>query len=58
MIGHDPDGAKDDLDGGWISKEFCGGPHVEQLGQIGPVKITKEKSASAGVRRIYIELHK
>ncbi|MBI2589705.1 alanine--tRNA ligase [Candidatus Berkelbacteria bacterium] len=35
-----------------ISKEFCGGPHVAQTGQIGQFKILKEQSASAGVRRI------
>jgi alanyl-tRNA synthetase len=34
------------------SKEFCGGPHVDRTGVIGRFKITKEESASAGIRRI------
>ncbi len=34
------------------SKEICGGPHVEHLGQLGKFKIVKEESSSAGVRRI------
>jgi alanyl-tRNA synthetase len=36
-----------------ISKEFCGGPHVESTAQLSPIEIYKEKSAAAGVRRIY-----
>ena len=35
-----------------ISREFCGGPHVEHTGSIGEFKITKEEAVSAGVRRI------
>ena len=35
-----------------ISKEFCGGPHIEHTGLIGTFKIQKEEASSAGVRRI------
>lgn len=35
-----------------ISREFCGGPHVEHTGVIGHFKIQKEEASSAGVRRI------
>ncbi|OGM92905.1 hypothetical protein A2372_03605 [Candidatus Wolfebacteria bacterium RIFOXYB1_FULL_54_12] len=38
--------------GGVVSREFCGGPHVEYTGQLGSFKITKEEAVSAGVRRI------
>lgn len=35
-----------------VSREFCGGPHVEHTGVIGQFKIQKEEASSAGVRRI------
>jgi alanyl-tRNA synthetase len=41
----------DNLDSA-ISKEFCGGPHIERTGLIGTFKIQKEEASSAGVRRI------
>ena len=34
------------------SKEFCGGPHVDNIGTLGHFRITKEEAVSAGVRRI------
>jgi len=37
---------------GYFSKEMCGGPHVQHLGELGRFKIEKEQSASAGIRRI------
>ncbi len=37
---------------GDFSKEFCGGPHVENTNQLGSFKILKEEAVSAGVRRI------
>ncbi len=42
----------DSKSGEVLSKEFCGGPHVEHTGTIGRFRITKEESSSAGVRRI------
>ena len=52
-IGHNPEGKSQGLD--WISKEFCGGPHVVATGKIGKLKLVKEKAAAAGVRRVYLE---
>ena len=37
---------------GDVSKELCGGPHVESTGKLGHFKITKEEASSQGVRRI------
>lgn len=42
----------DEKSGEVISREFCGGPHVEHTGTIGKFKIQKEEASSAGVRRI------
>lgn len=41
----------DSLDSAY-SKEFCGGPHVENTNMLGKFKIAKEEAVSAGVRRI------
>lgn len=35
-----------------FSKEICGGPHVENTGEVGKFTIGKEKAVSAGVRRV------
>ncbi len=37
---------------GNVSKEICGGPHVNNTKELGIFKITKEESSSSGVRRI------
>jgi alanyl-tRNA synthetase len=42
----------EDENGDVFSKEFCGGPHVENTGALGKFKIQKEEASSAGVRRI------
>jgi alanyl-tRNA synthetase len=42
----------EDENGNIISKEFCGGPHVENTKELGHFKIQKEEAVSAGVRRI------
>lgn len=37
---------------GDVSKEFCGGPHVQSTGELGTFSIQKEEAVSQGVRRI------
>src|SRR3990170_1305238 len=36
-------------EGKWISKEFCGGPHVANTGELGQFKIIKEEAVAAGI---------
>lgn len=42
----------EDKDGNAISKEFCGGPHVSNTGELGQFKIQKEEAVAQGIRRI------
>jgi alanyl-tRNA synthetase len=35
-----------------FSREFCGGTHIDRLGNIGGFKVIRQESISAGVRRI------
>lgn len=37
---------------GNVSTEICGGPHVNNTGELGQFKIVKEEAAAAGIRRI------
>ncbi|MCF0124654.1 MAG: alanine--tRNA ligase, partial [Clostridia bacterium] len=37
---------------GTVSKELCGGPHVNNTSELGKFKIKKEESSSSGIRRI------
>ncbi len=48
----DPAGDGAGKGGKVISKEFCGGPHVANTGELGKFKILKEEAVSAGIRRI------
>lgn len=43
---------------GYVSKEVCGGPHVENTADLGRFTIIKEESVAAGVRRIKATLKK
>ena len=38
--------------GNEVSKEMCGGPHIENTEQIKSFKITKQESVGAGIRRV------
>lgn len=42
-----------DPEGGYFSKEVCGGPHVKNTKEVGRVKIIKQEKLGLGVIRIY-----
>lgn len=42
----------EDEEGNSYSKEFCGGPHVENTRELGTFTIKKEESVASGIRRI------
>jgi alanyl-tRNA synthetase len=42
----------EDMEGNAVSKEFCGGPHVEHTGTLGTFRILKEEAVASGIRRI------
>ena len=42
----------EDENGRTYSKEFCGGPHVENISSLGYFKIIKEEAVASGIRRI------
>lgn len=42
----------EDENGNFVSKEFCGGPHVSTTSELGHFKIQKEEAVAAGIRRI------
>lgn len=42
----------EDESGNPISKEFCGGPHVNNTSELGHFKIQKEEAVASGIRRI------
>lgn len=42
----------DEPTGEYVSKEVCGGPHVEHTGLLGHFTISKEEAVAGGIRRI------
>jgi len=38
-----------------FSKEICGGPHVTNTEELAKIKIVKQESLGAGIRRLYIQ---
>jgi alanyl-tRNA synthetase len=46
------EGDPDDVDS-WVSRELCGGTHVDHTAQAGSFAVVREESVSSGIRRIY-----
>jgi len=46
----------EDAQGNVFSREFCGGPHVNNTSEIGKFKILKQKSVGQGVKRIEFDV--
>ena len=42
----------EDETGNAVSREFCGGPHIQNTSELTHFKIQKEEASSAGIRRI------
>lgn len=38
-----------------FSKELCGGPHVTNTGELAKIKIIKQESLGAGIKRLYLQ---
>lgn len=38
-----------------FSKEFCGGPHVENTGDLSSIQIYKQENVGKGIRRVYLK---
>ncbi len=45
-----------DKDGNVYSREFCGGPHIENSSEIGKFKILKQKSIGSGLKRLEFDV--
>jgi len=45
-------GEEDSLEG-WVSRELCGGTHMDHTSQAGAFLIVKEESVQSGIRRVY-----
>ena len=41
-----------------FSKEFCGGPHVENTADLCPISIYKQEKMGRGVVRVYVKFVK
>jgi alanyl-tRNA synthetase len=38
-----------------LSKEFCGGPHVQNTSELNEVQLYKQESVGKGIRRVYLK---